>query len=869
MGYEGRTSALARAAFRCVLALALCLALAAGFLPGARAEGTTRTITVVFPSEGANGTMLALYNVGVWLDDGQIHLLSWYHDVTVPETMSADLAKKLAQDLLEVASANEPNPTTQTVAEGKVTFTVGAGAYLIAKHSGADSLGFEPLLLIVDEDNLNVSAKVSEVVTATVVKEWSLEDEPWTGNPDEWDWLGKPDDYDMSGLVPTVTVTLLADGEPYLVKGLPVQETLPTEDGSWSASISGLPKYKADGGEIKEIKYEWEENVPAGYHQADGSPVTVQADGIFKTTITNKPITVTANVEKVWQDDNNPDRPDTIKVYLREVEPISQIAATLTLPGEDGKWEATVTKLPAFRNGRKIVYSWTEEKVSDEYNPSYKKPSGEDYENGENAIIYNTLFGDVSIKIIKHWIDDYNQEALRPQSITVDLVRYVYKEKERVKDPDFSQSVKLEPNEQSDTGIWSTTVSNLEKYDEEGRQYEYACEEKSIPSGYTAEIDPITDDNEIHIRNTHITETTEVTIIKEWKDFDNRYHLRPGKIEVPLYADGVFLQFVELNEKNDWQATVSGLPKYNGGTDEAHRIEYVFVPLEKTKLDESGLLNEYYELTFDHQAGSTVTTFTNTLKPRKRIPVVKYWQDGRTDAERPAITIQLLNGTKVVAEKKLTKSPWECVFDNLDTLDEKGNEIEYTVKEIVPTGYTASIATIVDSDGVTTFVITNTPIHTPPEYNNYDGVKVWNDGGNAAGIRPAYITVHLLRDGVEVASATVTAATNWQYHFDNMPVDDGYGHIYNYTVVEDSVPGYYTVVKGSTIINGIIPDEPKPPKTEEELEKVVDLFNHDTPLFDRPLGTGDVLPIYPFVFAGIGLAAVVLLLVLGRRRRRS
>ena len=56
--------------------------------------------------------------------------------------------------------------------------------------------------------------------------------------------------------------------------------------------------------------------------------------------------------------------------------------------------------------------------------------------------------------------------------------------------------------------------------------------------------------------------------------------------------------------------------------------------------------------------------------------------------------------------------------------------------------------------------------------------------------------------------------------------------------------------------------------TEEQLEDLLDLFDYDTPLFGRPLGTGDEIPVYPFVFAGIGLTAVLVLLI-GRRRRKN
>ena len=48
----------------------------------------------------------------------------------------------------------------------------------------------------------------------------------------------------------------------------------------------------------------------------------------------------------------------------------------------------------------------------------------------------------------------------------------------------------------------------------------------------------------------------------------------------------------------------------------------------------------------------------------------------------------------------------------------------------------------------------------------------------------------------------------------------------------------------------------------EDLEDLVELFDYDTPLWGRPLKTGDELPIYPIVFGGIGTAALIALIVL-------
>ena len=157
--------------------------------------------------------------------------------------------------------------------------------------------------------------------------------------------------------------------------------------------------------------------------------------------------------------------------------------------------------------------------------------------------------------------------------------------------------------------------------------------------------------------------------------------------------------------------------------------------------------------------------------------------------------------------------------------------------------------------------------------------------------RPDQITVHLIRDGVEIDSLTVTAMTGWKYDFGRRPLDDGYGNKYEYTVREDGVPGYYSRVNGLDLVNisitpdrptrggGRVPDVPNrktitpPPPftdiTEEEMDENLDILDYGTPLWGTLLGTGDETPVYPYVFGGVGVLAIVALVLFGRKRRKK
>ena len=60
------------------------------------------------------------------------------------------------------------------------------------------------------------------------------------------------------------------------------------------------------------------------------------------------------------------------------------------------------------------------------------------------------------------------------------------------------------------------------------------------------------------------------------------------------------------------------------------------------------------------------------------------------------------------------------------------------------------------------------------------------------------------------------------------------------------------------------------PDTEEELAELFDLFGYGTPLWGTGLlPTGDETPLYPFVFGGVGLMALLGWLITGRKKRKA
>lgn len=287
--------------------------------------------------------------------------------------------------------------------------------------------------------------------------------------------------------------------------------------------------------------------------------------------------------------------------------------------------------------------------------------------------------------------------------------------------------------------------------------------------------------------------------------------------------------------------------------------------------------DEYRETpTTPPPSSTTPPPSSTTPPPSTRVTGQKIWKDdSNSHKTRPtSVTVQLYaDGELVDAEPVWTDTSadsWSYAFENLPA-EKDGVAIEYTVKELPVENYESQ---------VTGTTIINTLIERKPRLTTLSGVKTWNDNNNAEGVRPSYIKVYLLRDGVEVASLVVTAATDWKYSFEDQPVDDGYGNKHTYTLREEAVEGYFSRIKGLDANNTRLPPEepPETPKKEptkfekltvEELDELTDLFDYDTPLWGTLLGTGDETPVWPYAFAGIGALALIALLAMNRRRRAA
>ena len=525
------------------------------------------------------------------------------------------------------------------------------------------------------------------------------------------------------------------------------------EANDWTATVKDLPKYNAG----VEIKYTWTEADVDGYTLV--SNVTVGK----VTTITNKhvPEVTEASVVKVWDDAQNQDgiRPASLVVTLSN-------GQSVTL-NEGNEWTATINNLPVYANGERIEYSWTEANVE-----GYEL-TGE-VTDGTVTTLTNTHIPETTeATVVKVWEDADNQDGKRPASLVATLSN--------------GETVTL-----SEANNWTATIDNLPKY-ENGELIIYTWTEASV-EGYV-QTGLSTASGITTFKNTHKIATTEVAGSKTWNDNNNQDGVRPASITVNLLADGTEIDEATVTAENGWAWSFAELPKYKDGGKE---IKYTI-----TEDDVA-----YYTAEVDGY------NITNTHTPATTsIYGEKIWDDNDNAAQaRPEyITVELFADGVKVDSTSATAVDWAYAFDNLPVYKNGGETIVYQVVEVAVKDYTTAYTKAVNKNDIQVNII-NTYAVEDPEFVTIKGTKVWNDNDNAAGKRPASITVNLFNGGAEpVATTTASLTTDWTYAFTDLPKADENGKAYDYTVTETPVPEYRSVVVETTagfdIYNSLINGE--------------------------------------------------------------
>lgn len=415
--------------------------------------------------------------------------------------------------------------------------------------------------------------------------------------------------------------------------------------------------------------------------------------------ISNSRRNVSLRIMKAWNGISAENRPDSVEFRIQRIAgengtPEDVKSVVLSKPVNDtGVWTVMEKDLPAVDgNGTEYIYSVSE--VSDGTHHFDVKIStdADTVENGEvvkNFKVTNSPdSAKINIPVEKKWA-----EGVSGESATV-----VLKQDGREID-----SIDLTANNK-----WKHTFEDLDKYANDGHEYEYTVEETN--KNYKATVEKSGDG--YVITNDKSDEKISIPVEKKWAE-----GVTGESATVILKQDGEKIGSIDLTAENNWKHTFGNLDKY---ANDGHEYEYT---VEET--------NSNYHPVIVRNSDTDITkgfTVTNEQSDEKvSIPVEKKWADGASGEE--AVIVLVKNGEKTDQKLVLTEeNSWKGSFDDLDKYDKDGRVIEYSVTE-----ETSEFSYEVKEDGNGGFIVTNYPEETPVTTPNDSPNSPEDSGGESSG----------------------------------------------------------------------------------------------------------------------------------------
>lgn len=615
---------------------------------------------------------------------------------------------------------------------------------------------------------------------------------------------------------------------------------------TWTYTISGLNKYSKNG---DLITYTVEEKAIALYKTPDIKAVKDNDGNITGYTITNSYETedTTLTITKVWDDNNDQDgkRPTAgIEVTVKNgenvvVEPriINKDTKGVTL-GKDANgndtWTYTFTGLDKYENGGSLITYTVEETAIDSYQtPDIKAVKDNDGNVTGYTITNSHEIEKTDLKITKSWVDNFDQDGIRPDEITV-LVKIGNDTIKRVPINKETPGVEVTKTQTGDK--WTYTITGLDKY-KDGKEITYTIDEAKT-AVITGTDGPGTYGFDVignNITNRHTPETKEIEITKVWKDNKNQDGARPATILVDVIKGEDVVKTITIDPTDTENVTVTN-------TDNGANWTIKVAELDKYEDGEEIFytVSEQNPKPYNSQPSTDATNndkliITNTYETKTtEFEITKTWSDNNNqDGKRPtSITVNIKNGNNLVktetfgantpgVEVTENGNKWTFKVTGLD-MYANGNVITYTIEEVKTDVITGTDGPGTYAYSVSGYNITNT--HTP-EKTEIPVTKNWVDAKDQDGKRPTSILVQVMNGTTPVGdpitigtdNATVTETDNgatWTYTITGL---DKYanGKKINYTIEEvktdvitgtDGAGTYVYSVSGNTITNTHTPE---------------------------------------------------------------
>ena len=524
-----------------------------------------------------------------------------------------------------------------------------------------------------------------------------------------------------------------------------------TADTDWKATFEKLAVNKNG----KPINYTLQAT------KVDGYDLTTSGSGaeglVLKYTHKVRAVDVTAAVK--WADGDNQDgiRPASVTLQLKadgenSGDPIAVNA--------NSNWTKKWSGLAEYKAGKKVVYTVGVSEISD-----YTVEITGDAATGF-TVTATHVPAKAEVKASVVWDDAENQDGIRPEAVEAEIYA-----------GDVSNSKKVRLTADNN---WTASFGEME-LKKDGQEIKYTLVGTKA-DGYTYTCTG-SGAAGLVLTYTHKPEVVSVSVNTTWNDKNNQDGQRPGSYSVQLKADGEATgDVITLNGNNNFAKVWKDLPKYKAGkVGEAVKYEVAV----------SGLPENYETRT--EADGNTFNVINTYIPETVQIPVSVKWDDANNqDGKRlDSVEAELYaegqaTGNKVTLDEK---NSWKASFAKVD-VKKDGKRINYTVKTTENKDYTiTTTGNVLDDNGV---VVTYKHV---PETVNVSIKSTWNDANNQDGIRPATISVQLMKDDKEEGdniNLKIASSKTWS----NLPKYAN-GKEIKYAVAISDVSGYTKKVTGS------------------------------------------------------------------------
>lgn len=393
-------------------------------------------------------------------------------------------------------------------------------------------------------------------------------------------------------------------------------------------------------------------------------------------------ISGSVTVIKTWSEEPSQDIQEVDVVVIGKIMGNPFYLETLKVKKSGTEWRGTLDGLTVYFNGKKIEYDIKEVDVPG-YQPNYTAPT--ETETGKYVFqVHNQKEGttpsdDLTVKVKKTWLGEM------PNQLKVELYQNNTK---------IDSLIMKKPSD--NRSVWDGEFENkVKRLDASGAPYEYKIVENMVAANYSA------DNTEVILKevgggilfgaftNRNIARVN-IPVEKKWVNTPTAEQT-PVKVSLYRTIDAgqppvkVAIEPITLDSDNGFKNVFNFMPVFDSIGENATGKRFIYSV--KEEMDSS-----QFEVSISGD-GTDESPFiiTNTKKQAgpttKDIEVAKIWR-GQTATSAALALYNIENPSKTDQPIRVMTLPtengeWEGKFENLPIYGDTGEEIKYSVKEVI------------------------------------------------------------------------------------------------------------------------------------------------------------------------------------------